>query len=64
MINPDVKEPNFIVLKQDGPVYKVTICQRTLKVLKKEKMLHLPKNWTPDDFYFLLDEGLRLNVQI
>lgn len=62
MINTKVKTPNFVVLRQkggNGPIYKVTICKRTLTVLEEEVLSEIPLEWGTQDFYHLLDEGKR-----
>jgi hypothetical protein len=58
-------KPSFIVLKQfngKGPIYKVEVCTKTLKVINKEVLNGIPDEWTTDDFYSLLNEGNRLDT--
>lgn len=64
MINKEIHKPNFVVLKQlndngPGPIYKVTICKTTLTVLEETLLSEIPKEWSVQDFYDLLDEGNR-----
>ncbi len=62
MVNKEIQKPNFVLLKQDnnmGPFYRVTICKRTLDVLEEKAISEIPKDWSVQDFYDLLDEGKR-----
>ncbi|MFF0828800.1 hypothetical protein ACFYU8_18760 [Brevibacillus sp. NPDC003359] len=62
IINPEIKIPNFILLRiidGKGPIHKVTICKNTLIVLAEEILKEFPEEWSPQNFYDLLDEGKR-----
>lgn len=62
MENSRLPKPNFMVLKLEenrGPIYKVTICKNTLKLLGEELINEIPKDWSVHDFYDLIEEGKR-----
>lgn len=66
MENKEIQNPNFMLLKQNnnkGPIYKVTICKNTLNVLDEKVLSEIPKDWSVNDFYELLDEGKRFFFQ-
>lgn len=50
-------------INNKGPIYKVTICKKSLQILAQEKISEIPKDWTTQDFYDLLDEGKRFFSQ-
>lgn len=56
----------FIVLKQfngSGPLYKVEVDSKELQVVSSEILNELPDDWSTDDFYSLLNEGKRLDIE-
>lgn len=58
---------SFVVLKRlngNGPIYKVEICTKTLNVISKEVLTSIPGDWSPLDFYDLLEEGTRLDISL
>lgn len=62
MVNKEIELPNFVLLRQmndKGPLYMVTICKSTLNVLEEKVINEIPKDWSVNDFYGLLDEGNR-----
>ncbi|MCY9757307.1 hypothetical protein M5X00_24075 [Paenibacillus alvei] len=62
MDNPLIAQPNFVVLRRKegkGPIYKVTICKRTLNVIGEEVFGGIPDEWSVQDFFDLMDEGKR-----
>jgi hypothetical protein len=62
MINPDITQPNFVLLRQNGgkgTVYHVTICSTTLQVLEEKPLSEFPATWSSQDFLDLLSEGRR-----
>lgn len=66
MVLMDTKS-SFVVLKRrndTGPIYKVEICPKSLKVISKEILSSIPEGWMPLDFYDLLEEGKRLDISL
>ena len=56
---------SFIILKQKdntGPLYKVTMCSKTLKPIDMEPFTEIPNEWSVQDFYDYLDEGKKFNI--
>lgn len=60
--NKEISAPNFMLLRQKnnkGPLYKTTICKRTLRILDEKILTSMPEGWSVQDFYTLFHKGRR-----